>query len=319
MTYAVVNASPAPRGFVGSPGAVGVIGEFRLPARRLEIRRIDAPTVTALIVDLERDFAVAGNWCSADVHYFDMSLIPRPASSRGCFEDVFPERQTYGKVFVVPAGYRLRGEGGPGCRQHSLNVFVRAHPLFPDEDLVGDHLAPLLKDCLRFNSEAVRQILDRIAGEVAHPGFASEILVEGLSLTLLVEAARMLRTRLEDRGRKGGLPLWRVKLIEARAREGEQPPSIAELAELCGLSRRQLTRAYREETGRTISAFVQDATVERARALLTDTDRPIMAVADAVGFTNPAAFASAFRRATGQTPRAYRQTQRGTRAAPTRS
>lgn len=311
MTYAIVNASSARHGFVGAPAALGVIGEFRLPARRLEIRRIDTPTVTALIVDLERDFEVAGNWFSPDVHYFDMSLIPRPPSSRGCFEDVFAERQTYGKIFVAPAGYRLSGEGGPECLQHSLNVFVRAHPLFPDEDLLGDNLAPLLKDCLRFKSEAVRHILERIASEVAQPGFAFEILVEGLGLTLLAESARMLQTRLGDHGHKGGLPLWRIKLIEARVRDGERPPSIAELAELCGLSRRQLTRAYREETGRTVSAFVQDVTVERAKTLLTDTDRPIRTVAHAVGFTNPAAFTSAFRRATGQTPRAYRQTRRG--------
>jgi AraC family transcriptional regulator len=288
---------------------VGVIGEFRLPARRFEIRRIDAPTVTAAIVDLERDFAVSGAWYNEDVHYFDMSLIPRPSASRGRFEGVLPESQTYGRVFVAPAGYRLRGEG-PECRQHALNVFLQARPLFPDEDVLGDRLASLLRDCLRFNGEGVHRILERIAAEVAQPGFASEILVEGLGLTLLVEAGRILHARAEAQTRKGGLPTWRRKLIEARVREVERPPTIAELAELCGLSRRQLTRAFHEETGQTISAFVQEVSIERAKRLLTETDLPISVVGARVGFTNPSAFAGAFRRATGQPPRALRSKRR---------
>lgn len=310
MSYAVVNAEPALQGFVGRPGAVGVIGEFRLPARRMEVRRIDTPTVTALIVDLERDFAVSGDWYSADVHYFDMSLIPRPAASRGCFADVFAEHQTYGKVFVAPAGYRLNGEGADGP-QHSLNVFVRAHPLFPDEVMLGDDLAPLLRDCLRFRSDPARQILERIAAEVAAPRFASEILVEGLGMTLLAEAARLLETRAGNLKRKGGLPLWRIKLIDERIRDGDVLPSTAELADLCGLSRRQLTRAFREETGRTITSFVQELIVERAKRLLSETDLSIGAIANQVGFANPAAFSYAFRRETGQTPRAFRSTHIG--------
>lgn len=305
MSYAVVNAEPASQGFVGAPGRVGVIGEFRLPASRLEIRRIDTPTVTAMIVDLERDFAVSGNWYSADVHYFDMSLIPRPAASRGCFADVFKEHQTYGKVFVAPAGYRLNGQGADGP-QHSLNVFVRAHPLFPDEVMLGDDLAPLLRDCLRLRSDAVRQSLERIAAEVAQPRFASEILVEGLGMTLLAEAARMLETRVGALTRRGGLPVWRIKLIEERIRDGGRLPSTTELADLCGLSRRQLIRAFREETGRTITSFVQDLTVERAKRLLSETDLAIRAIGAEVGFANAASFSHAFRRATGQTPRAFR-------------
>jgi AraC family transcriptional regulator len=309
-------ANSGRRGFVGAPGAVGVIGDFRLPARRFEIQRIDAPTVTALIVDLERDFPVSGVWYSADVHYFDMSLIPRPAASKGCFEDVFEDRQTYGKVFLVPAGYRLRGEG-PECLQNSLNVFVQARPIFPDEPVLGEHLAPLLRECLRLKGDKLRQILDRIAAEVAEPRFASSVMIEGLGMQLLAEAARALHMRIEAQQRQGGLPLWRLKLIEHRIRDGASPPSVAELAGLCGLSRRQLTRAFHHETGRTISAFINELTFERARRLVVETDLPIAAIGAKVGFATASAFGNAFRRATGQSPREFRaKHRRHARATP---
>jgi len=308
VTYSTVENAPALRGFVGAPGPAGVIGEFRLPANRFQIKRIDTPTVTAAIVELERDFPVSGNWVAPDVHYFDMSFIPRPPASRGCFEDVFSPPQTYGKIFVVPAGHRLHGEGAIGP-QHSLNVFVSAHPLFHDEPGLGAGLEPLLRDCLRFKSDAVLQILERIAAEVMQPRFASELFVEGLGITLLGEAGRTLQSRAQSRVRKGGLPLWRLNRIEDRVRTGEIP-SIAELAQLCGLSRRQLNRAFREETGRTVSAYVQAFTIERAKLLLVNSDRPVSALAAEVGFKSAAAFANAFRSATGETPSAFRATRR---------
>ena len=125
-------------------------------------------------------------------------------------------------------------------------------------------------------------------------------------MMLLAEAARALSTRAETQARRGGLPRWRLKLIEERIREGDKPPSVAELAQICGLSRRQLTRAFHEETGRTISAFVQDLTLERARRLLLETELPVAVIGAKVGFATPSAFGGAFRRATGETPRAFR-------------
>jgi AraC family transcriptional regulator len=257
------------------------------------------------MVDFERDFPIAGYWRSDDVHFFDMALSGRPPASRGFFADVSDEPRTYGKIFVVPAGYGLHGEG-PVCRQRSLYLFLRPNRLFPDEQQLGEGLAPVLRECLNLRSDAVHDTLKRIAREVYEPGFASELLVEGLGLTALAETARALRSSRDHGARRGGLPPWRRKLIEDRVRCGESPPTITELAELCGLSRRQLMRAFREETGRTVGAFVQELTLERAKVLLRDTERPIGVVAVDVGFANPAAFATAFRRATGQTPRSFR-------------
>jgi AraC family transcriptional regulator len=78
------------------------------------------------------------------------------------------------------------------------------------------------------------------------------------------------------------------------------------LARLCGLSRRQLVRAFRAETGQTIGGYIQASVIARAKRLLQDTNAPVSEIAAEVGFTNPAAFSTAFRRACGSSPRDYR-------------
>jgi AraC family transcriptional regulator len=98
-------------------------------------------------------------------------------------------------------------------------------------------------------------------------------------------------------------------MIEERIRTGDRSVSIAELAELCHLSSRQLIRAFRAETGETIGAFVQRVTMDRAKSLLGDGEKPISMIAADLGFASTAAFSTAFHRSTGQYPRDYRTTR----------
>jgi AraC family transcriptional regulator len=198
-------------------------------------------------------------------------------------------------------------------------VFIRAHPTLPDEPELGEPSLQMLRNCLHLECEALQQPLFRIAREVCDPGFGSQLLVEGLGLTVLAETVRLFRSEEFQRARKGGLPGWRVKLIEERLRCGETLPTLAELAELCGLSRRQFTRAFREETGQTVSAFLQDLTLQRAKALLCETDEPIHVIATKVGFACASAFTIAFSRATGSSPRTYRYAMRARRQTAMRS
>jgi AraC family transcriptional regulator len=292
----------------------GVPSTHATPALSLDVRRLDAPSLIAMVVRYDRNFTVAGDWYSDDVHYFDMSLTSRPSSSRGCFTDLFGDFEKLGKVFFAPAGYRLRAEGGEG-RQQSLYVFLRAHALFLDEERLGGDLDPVLRACLSVRHDAVRDTLARIGREVCEPSFASELMVEGLGLTMLADSARLIRDLRINSAPKGGLPPWRLKLIEERVRSGEQLPSLAELAGLCGLSRRQLMRAFREETGQTIGAFIQTMTVEHAKTLLSETDAPVGVIAGRLGFATAAAFSAAFRRATGQPPRSFRRLARSPASA----
>lgn len=69
---------------------------------------------------------------------------------------------------------------------------------------------------------------------------------------------------------------------------------------------RTLRRRFLAETGLHFRAFVMQARMQRALELLGNPARSIIQIALDVGFTSPSAFSYAFRRATGQTPRAFR-------------
>jgi AraC family transcriptional regulator len=275
--------------------------------RVLDIRSVEAQSVQGMMVDYDRDYLVSGDWFSQDCHFFDMSFSQRSQGARGYFQEVFTDPRPLGKVFFAPAGHPYHGEGGEG-RQRSLSLFVNARQLADEETQFGEGLLPVLHNCLRLESDNVRDLLIRISQEISEPGFGSSLMLEGLSLTLLVETARLLTRLSQDEPHKGGLSPWRLKTIDARVRDSGSPPSLAELAALCQLSRRQLIRAFRAETGQTIGTFVQSVMMERAKGLLIDGSLSISEIAVALGFGTAAGFSTAFRRHFGQSPRVYRTT-----------
>ena len=301
-----VATKPAAVGKLAMPDALAAsVGRPFPPGRWLDMQRWETPTFTAVYVDHERDQAVTGEWYSEEFHYFDLSLSGRPSDARGCFTEVFKDYQKLGKFFVVPAGYRYRGAGGPG-RQKNLYVLLRANRPFVDKQEFGSDLAPVLRGCMNLRSAALHELVLRIHREVREPGVASELLLEGLTTTLLAETIRWLhRLRKADKQR-GGLAPWRMRLIKDRVKHGERLPTVNELATLCRLSRRQLARVFREETGQTISDFIRNTTVLRAKIQLCNTDLPISTIAASLGFAKAAVFSTAFRRATGTSPRDYR-------------
>lgn len=80
-----------------------------------------------------------------------------------------------------------------------------------------------------------------------------------------------------------------------------------ELAELVGYSVTYLTRRFREETGFGISDYAKAARVERAKVLLTATDKTIQEISDQLGFTTRSYFSTCFRQLTGMTPKEFRE------------
>ena len=124
-------------------------------------------------------------------------------------------------------------------------------------------------------------------------------------MQLAIELSRYCRA-IADGPMTGGLALWRLRLIDERLREVREAPTLAELAALCRLSVRQLTRAFRASRGCSIGDCVAQSQVDHARLLLA-TDESVKTIAYSLGFSSPSAFAHAFRRATGESPHEFRQ------------
>lgn len=70
-----------------------------------------------------------------------------------------------------------------------------------------------------------------------------------------------------------------------------------------------LSRSFKENVGINICTYINQTRVEHAKALLKDTTHPISAVALNVGYTDANYFVKVFRKFTGMTPSAYRDSQ----------
>lgn len=74
-----------------------------------------------------------------------------------------------------------------------------------------------------------------------------------------------------------------------------------------GVSRRHITRLFREFAGSSIGEYQQQLRLETARELLGSTDLPVGEIAFRVGFDSGAALAHAMRRADGRSPSEIRK------------
>ena len=83
--------------------------------------------------------------------------------------------------------------------------------------------------------------------------------------------------------------------------------AVSDVAEHIGMSQSWLTKRFKQECGTNIVGYLLDVRIERAKALLAQTDMLIMEIACSTGFDNPGYFISVFRRAAGMTPKAYRE------------
>jgi AraC family transcriptional regulator, transcriptional activator FtrA len=89
-----------------------------------------------------------------------------------------------------------------------------------------------------------------------------------------------------------------------------EPFGVAEVAARAHMSQRTLVRRFRAETGEGLAEWVARHRVERARALLEDTDLSVTQVAHDAGFGSVEALRRHFLARVGTSPRAYRDTFR---------
>ncbi|WP_245500733.1 AraC family transcriptional regulator [Rhizobium sp. BK251] len=86
--------------------------------------------------------------------------------------------------------------------------------------------------------------------------------------------------------------------------------SLDEMAAEAAISRFHFIRAFTKAFGKSPLQYVIHERMKLARVLLTTTDAPVAVVAARVGYEDPSRFGRHFRRHTGLTPAAFRQSQR---------
>ena len=170
----------------------------------------------------------------------------------------------------------------------SSSVELEHRVIFPDPTIL--HVAQLLKE------------------EVKSGGLAGKLYTESLTNLLAVHLLRnytgaVVKPKLSDEA-LDALKLNQVKeFIEERLGENL---SLADIAAVVHMSQFHFARAFKAATGQPPHRYLTMRRMERAKVLLSVTRLPVAEVAYQVGFYNTSHFTAQFRKATGATPKAYR-------------
>lgn len=241
-----------------------------------------------------------------EAYWLELCLTPRPRNASVCYLDHWsPHRfELLGNVCLLAPGEAIRARHDGGC-SYAL-VVCHFLPEVMQKWFEGDlnWNSRRLEASLDIMDTTIRSLLFRLSEELRHPGFASSMLVELIVAQLAIELGRHF-AQFDNIPSAGKLAPWRLQLIDERLRAGDEVPTLSELATLCDLSVRQLTRGFRASRGHSLGEYAEQTRIDRAKQLLGG-DQSIKAIAYSVGFTSPSGFCFAFRRATGMTPGEFR-------------
>lgn len=269
--------------------------------------RTKGPLATATIKVVQSESSAEVDVIVRPEHFrIELCVVPRAPNARGCFPESWGAHRfvPLGDIVFTPPGHALHVRAdGPAAGSAIICSF--GGPYVERWLARLDWTDQRLEAALDISSISVRRLLRSLAEEARAAREDSAALMELLAGELAIELARYFAA-VEDLPLRGGLAPWRLRLIDERLKVEGPPPELAELAAMCGLSVRQLTRGYRTSRGCTIGDTITHDRIETAKRMLRH-DQSIQALALTLGFATTSSFAVAFRRATALTPRQFRQ------------
>jgi AraC-like DNA-binding protein len=100
---------------------------------------------------------------------------------------------------------------------------------------------------------------------------------------------------------------WMLRARDAIDRDYARPLDIPALARIALVSEAHFIRTFRATFGETPHRYLQRRRVERAMALLRNTDRSVTDICLAVGFSSLGTFSRTFRDIVGRSPSGFRR------------
>lgn len=272
------------------------------------LARVEAAHVTVELISLLPG-ATGSNIFEESMHTVALQQRQPRYFSQGRYRipNLYTDFRNIGRMLVLPAHVPLevsateRPDGVVRC-MFTEEVF---------REFGGDPAAfdgSMMLSLLNFRHRGIREILNILGQELRSPGVASQQLVEALGTALLIQFVRHVREHpRDDVVHRGGLSRRHLRIITEAVEGQERCPSLAELSEMVGVSLRHLTRSFKESTGMTVYAYIEQVRFEKARALLTDTNLLVKDISHRLGFSCASSLSVAFRKLAGESPQEYRR------------
>lgn len=169
-----------------------------------------------------------------------------------------------------------------------------SHPQVADQEVFNGYL-------LLENGIVLRPLLDEILEEFSTKRILCRENAGALLKSLLVG---LLRTQVESTSQSTSAVKQIIAYINAHY---DQAMTNRFFSQLSGYHEYYLNRLFIKHTGSTLRQYILDVRISHAKKMLLNTDLPLSAIGEKVGFNSNTYFSKYFRQATGITPTQFRQ------------
>jgi AraC family transcriptional regulator len=159
----------------------------------------------------------------------------------------------------------------------------------------------------------IRHLSAALLPALANPAESSSLFVDHVVGALVDHLMRRYGGAGESVGLiKGGLSPYQLgRAKEALAAEMERDVTLAEVADICGLSRGHFAKAFRLAAGTTPHRWRQQCRIDQAKRMLVRGEQSIAEIALICGFADQSHFTRVFSRMVGETPAGWRRRMGG--------
>jgi AraC family transcriptional regulator len=151
-----------------------------------------------------------------------------------------------------------------------------------------------------FELGSIAYVMQRLRHEFHATDTSSSMAIEGMVLEIVAVA---MRSRFDSGARA---PRWLIEAREILDATYREQITIADVAARIEVHPVHLATTFRRKYGQGIVDYIRGRRIEFASRLLTDSDEPLAAIAQAAGFCDQSHFSRIFKRLTSMTPAAYR-------------
>ncbi|HEY6187290.1 MAG TPA: AraC family transcriptional regulator [Pyrinomonadaceae bacterium] len=213
-----------------------------------------------------------------------------------------------GSVCVIPSGQPFRARITGDSEQLAIYLEPSLVLRAADEPRAGAGRAVEVIEGCAPSDPVVKSVGMALLAELESEAPGGRLYAESLANVLAVHLLRHYTAAGDSAQRfTGGLSGRRLRRVLAFISDNyESDLSLAELAGVAEMSVFHFAREFKRTTGTTPHQYLIKFRVERAKALLTESEIPLVEVSSRSGFSHQSHFTRLFRRLTGTTPQSYR-------------